>query len=163
MVSEMPPESSSIPGVGEAERDRTMSLCYVTSLYIEKKKNTLHDMVNKGHCKNARQHRKQNYRMKTVTNHRGKSQGSTQTVLNPVRMIFFSISFHYRLKYLITKIKYLKQRLLNLQKSEWSISMKLRAVYLCNTQDITAMGNAEILSIYNLKIETSSRKKKAWY
>lgn len=45
-------------------------------------------MVNKGHCKNARHH-KQNYRMKAVTNYGGKSQGSTQTILNPVRIFFF--------------------------------------------------------------------------
>lgn len=88
-----------------------------------------------------------------LTNCRGKSQGSAQTVLSPVEVITFFYFFPLQVK-----LKYLTTKLILLQTFHF---YKVRGCLSMQQSDITVMGNAETLAwVYNLKTETSSRKQK---
>ena len=127
-VSEVPPESSSTPW--EKGKKGTEAVLWLVPKFKKMHciKSSAEDI--------ARRHQQQNQRMKTITNCRGKSPGSPQTVLSPVKMITFFYCFPLHLKYLTTKLKCLKQSFQNLWKSKQAISMKVKAVYLCSTRTL---------------------------
>lgn len=111
------------------KKKKAMKLCYVTSTCILKncttlslQQRTLHEDIRKT-------------RDKFVTNCRGKSKGSVETALSPVKMItfFYFFPLQFKLKYLIIELKCLKHKFLHLWENKQAISSKFRVAYLHST------------------------------